>query len=64
MTTVSTEVSFCLPILTSIASSYMTEKRRSSSTSGTTKLIQAVVLKTWSESAAVMVCSNVCRGRR
>ena len=28
------------------------------------KLIQGVVLKTWSESAAVMVCSNVCRGRR
>ena len=23
-----------------------------------------VVLNTWSESAAVMVCSNVCRGRR
>ena len=29
-----------------------------------TKLIQGVVLKTWSESEAVMVCSNVCRGRR
>ena len=28
------------------------------------KLIQGVVLNTWSESAAVMVCSNVCRGRR
>ena len=26
------------------------------------KLIQRVVLKAWSESAAVMVCSNVCRG--
>ena len=26
------------------------------------KLIQGVVLKTWSESAAVMVCSNVRRG--
>ena len=26
------------------------------------KLIQGVVLKAWSESAAVMVCSNVCRG--
>ena len=30
----------------------------------TMKVIQGVVLKTWSESAAVMVCSNVCRGRR
>ena len=30
----------------------------------TMKLIQGVVLKAWSESAAVMVCSNVCRGRR
>ena len=30
----------------------------------TWKLIQGVVLNTWSESAAVMVCSNVCRGRR
>ena len=30
----------------------------------TLKLIQGVVLKAWSESAAVMVCSNVCRGRR
>ena len=29
-----------------------------------TKVIQGVVLKAWSESAAVMVCSNVCRGRR
>ena len=28
------------------------------------KVIQWVVLNTWSESAAVMVCSNVCRGRR
>ena len=28
------------------------------------KVIQGVVLNTWSESAAVMVCSNVCRGRR
>ena len=28
------------------------------------KLIQGVVLKAWSESASVMVCSNVCRGRR
>ena len=30
----------------------------------TMKVIQRVVLKTWSESASVMVCSNVCRGRR
>ena len=30
----------------------------------TMKVIQGVVLKTWSESAAVMVCSNACRGRR
>ena len=30
----------------------------------TSKVIQRVVLNTWSESAAVMVCSNVCRGRR
>ena len=30
----------------------------------TMKVIQGVVLKMWSESAAVMVCSNVCRGRR
>ena len=30
----------------------------------TMKVIQGVVLKTWSESAAVMVCSNVRRGRR
>ena len=28
------------------------------------KVIQRVVLKAWSERAAVMVCSNVCRGRR
>ena len=28
------------------------------------KVIQGVVLKAWSESAAVMVCSNVRRGRR
>ena len=32
--------------------------------SGSEELIQGVVLNTWSESAAVMVCSNVCRGRR
>ena len=35
-----------------------------STASGSMKLIQGVVLKAWSESAAVMVCSNVCRGWR
>ena len=29
---------------------------------GFKKVIQRVVLKAWSESASVMVCSNVCRG--
>ena len=33
-------------------------------TTGTWKVIQGVVLKAYSASAAVMVCSNVSRGRR
>ena len=33
-------------------------------TTGTWKVIQGVVLKEYSASAAVMVCSNVSRGRR
>ena len=41
------------------------DRRDDAGGSGTAqKLIQGVVLNTWSESAAVMVCSNVCRGRR
>ena len=38
--------------------------RTKKKTTTTEKLIQRVVLNTWSESAAVMVCSNVRRGRR
>ena len=40
------------------------ESYKSLMTNKALKLIQRVVLKTWSESAAVMVCSNVRRGRR